>query len=80
MVEQHEQGSIFFQYQKLAMNISNLYMAFDCQEKTSPIDRKEERDIIRPKVNEALTNDPMVPACVFHRECQYAKRVCTKHL
>ena len=48
-------------------------MAFGCQEKTSPIDRKEERDIIRPKVNEALTNDPMVLACVFHRECQYAK-------
>ena len=50
------------------------------KKKTSPIDRKEERDIIRPKVNEALTNDPMVPTCVFHRECQYAKRVCTKHL
>ena len=57
-------------------------MALGCQEKTSPIDRKErnKRDIIRPKVNEALTNDPMVRACVFRRECQYAKRVCTKHL
>ena len=52
---------------------SNLYMAFGCQEKTSPIDRKEGRDIIRLKVNEALTNDPMVRAWVFRRECQYAK-------
>ena len=55
-------------------------MAFGCQEKTSPTERKEEKEIIRPKVNEALTNDPMVRACVFRRECQYAKRVCTKHL
>jgi len=47
--------------------------------KSSPIDRKERR-AIRPKVNEALTNDPVVPACVFRRECQYAKGVCTKHL
>ncbi len=33
-------------------NAHNIYMAFGCQEKTSPLDRKEERDIIRPKVNE----------------------------
>ncbi|MFA4917460.1 MAG: hypothetical protein WC560_12435 [Syntrophales bacterium] len=43
------------------------------KKKTSPIDRKEEKDIIRLRVNEALTNDPMVRACVFRRECQNAK-------
>jgi hypothetical protein len=43
------------------------------KKKTSPIDRKEVKDIIHPKVNEALTNDPMVPSWVFRRECQYAK-------
>ncbi len=46
----------------------NIYMASVVKKKTSPIDRKEERDSIRPKVNEALTNDPMVRTCVFRRE------------
>jgi hypothetical protein len=57
------------------MSQPNLYMAFGCQGKTPPVDRKErnKKDIIRPKVNEALTNDPMVRTCVFGREGQNAK-------
>ncbi len=32
----------------------NLYMAFVCQEKRFPLDRKEARDIIRPRMNDTL--------------------------
>jgi hypothetical protein len=39
----------------------NIYMAFGCQEKNLSYRSERERAIIRPKVNEALTNDPMVP-------------------
>jgi len=44
-------------------DIANIYMAFGCQGKTSPIDRKPEKVNI-PSVFESdfLTNDSLVPA------------------
>jgi len=57
----------------------NIYMAVVCQAKTTPEDRKEEK-IIRLKVFNEPWQTTLCTACVFHRESQNAKSVCTKHL
>jgi hypothetical protein len=53
---------------------ANIYMAFGCQGKNlSCRSEREEEKLSVQRVNEALTNDPMVPAFVFRHESQYAK-------
>lgn len=53
----------------------DLYIAACCQGKELSHRSEKEEESYPSKVNEALTNDPMVLARVFHRECQYAKRM-----